>query len=191
MPVEHIPVGSAMDAGGTLACEQIKAASTRAPEGTRLVAALAPQTISVTMQDAELPKRWFRDASGITPSGAGSVSQDFTATAAGTYEVWLGGWSRGRTTLSVDGKPVGVLSQVLNETGAFATVGTLSLSAGTHTLTMSYSAPWWLPGSAGAADPLGPVMLSPSPDEHTVVEVSPADFNQLCGKRLDWLEIAH
>lgn len=190
-PEEHIAAGSALDAGGQLACEQIKAAAQRATNGTRLVAALAPEVTTIALTDGSLPPGWTRDASGLTPRGSGTVTQTFTVSTSGTVEVWLRGWSRGRTAILVDGIRVGTLSQVLNQAGAFSSVGTVELSAGSHELTLAYSAPWWMPGVVAGGDPMGPVIVSPLPGDHTLVQVSPEDFASLCGKRLDWLEVAH
>jgi hypothetical protein len=45
------------------------------------------------------------------------------------------------------------------------------------------------PGSDGAPFPLGPVVLSRSTADRPLVYVRPRDARELCGKRLDWIEL--
>lgn len=191
IPVEHVAFGSQSDPGATPSCDEISAIASRATNGSRLVAALAPAIIPVSLAGASLPAGWVASGDGVIPQGAGTVTVEVSVAAAGDYELWVQGWSRGRTTISVDGKQVGTMTQVLNQTRANTAVGSLALAPGTHQVTVDFSAPWWMPGVGGASDPLGPIALTPKPGTHTVVQVEAADFASLCGKRLDWVEIAH
>ena len=97
----------------------------------------------------------------------------------------------GACTVLVDGQPVGSVRHVLNHTQSSTQIGVVSLAAGSHTVRIEYSAAWWMPGVGGYSDALGPVSVTPAPGEHTLIQVEAADFNTLCAKRLDWIEVAH
>ncbi len=111
-----------------------------------------------------------------------------TLAATGEYTAWLGGDWYGRSSISVDGHEVGALRMELNWPGVFSDLGTASLAAGRHLVTIRSARGGWRPGSAGAPFSYGPAALSAVDSREPVETVAPADARSLCGRRLDWVE---
>jgi len=86
---------------------------------------------------------------------------------------------------------VGALRGVLNHEGAYMYVGTAWLRPGIHRVTIAVDDDALWPGSgtkAGEWSFLGPLALSPTPQQRSVTYLPPARWRDLCGKTLDWVE---
>jgi hypothetical protein len=122
------------------------------------------------------------------PPVSGESRVEVTLASSGQYAAWLGGDWYGRSSISVDGHEVGARRMELNWPGNFSELGTVSLTAGRHVVTIRSERGGWRPGSAGTPFSYGPAALSPVDTREPVETVAPGDARSLCGRRLDWVE---
>jgi hypothetical protein len=105
--------------------------------------------------------------------------------------VWLGGSSRGRTTVSIDGRRIGSVQGVLNNIGGFMRFPATMLSAGEHRIAIAYHDGGLRPGSkieASQPFPLGPFALTRTGEGPRIIAVPVSAWRRLCGTTLDWIE---
>jgi hypothetical protein len=191
IPTEHIPLGDQADPTGTLSCVTIRDKADEATRtGGRLAAVVRPQPITVPLTGTTHPADWTSGQRVVLRS-SGTLTTSIDVAAAGEYEFWLRGWVRGTVRVLVDGVQVGQLSQQLNQYENYSSLGVGEISAGRHELQLEYSAPWFAPGVGGSSDAVDPLVMSPVPTTTDVVQVPAADYQSLCGKQLDWLEVVH
>jgi len=76
----------------------------------------------------------------------------------------------------------------LGTPGLFVQLDQVSLSAGSHSVTIQPTGSAAVPGSA-APQLIGPLMLVAQPDPQAVSEIAPRAAHVLCHRSLDWLEI--
>jgi len=167
--VEHIPLGTETDPAEFVTCEQIRQIAAEHPEA-RIAAAERPPVISV----------W---------PPADSAAAAFTVPVAGEYDLSLGGSFTGELNLTIDGQEVFRQRHQLNWTGNVTPAGTVPLAAGRHELTVTERRPPWQPGNRNPGWPLGPLYLSLATADVPVIRVPSGEADQLCGRRLDWLEV--
>jgi hypothetical protein len=188
--ISHLSLGNPDDPAATPACRQILELAHTAG-ARRLAYVLRDSVIRIALADLTLPPGW-------TPSGqssdiaylgpAGQVTAAVSVTRAGDYRAWVGNSFRSRLELLVDGHPVGSGRQDLNVAGAYTPFGSIALAAGRHLVTLRYSGPDWHPGSGGAPEPTGPVVLSDQTADRPVMLAGLASARALCARRLDWVE---
>jgi hypothetical protein len=91
--------------------------------------------------------------------------------------------------VSVDGRRVTSMRQFLNNSGEYVPFGTVHLTAGTHTISMTFHGADLHPGSGGPAQPIGPLALTDQDAAAARVSYFPADqADRLCGRAWDWIE---
>jgi hypothetical protein len=91
-------------------------------------------------------------------------------------------------SVTVNGVDAGSARSRLNNNGQFIELDELELEAGELEIELTYRRGGFpRPGTGAYPFGLGPVVLSKVGSENTVVRVSPTDFLQLCGQRLDWV----
>jgi hypothetical protein len=118
-----------------------------------------------------------------------TMTSSFVTTSPGVYGVWVAGTFAATLSATIDGRPVGSAHGDLNWPGTFTTLGSSELSAGTHSLVLTYSGPNWRPGTTDTpAFGLGPFAIAEGSDDRPVTYVPAADAQSLCGKSLDWVE---
>jgi hypothetical protein len=176
--LDSLALGDQYNPAGVPACDQVSSLAREAgPNGLLAAAArTAPTVITVPAQLA-----------------SGETIRRFRVAAPGQYVIWLGGSLVGHLVTSVDGKRVGSTHEVISEPGGYLPLARLRLSAGVHTVVLSYGGPSLAPGSAGpsAADPPftdGPLVISPPAGEPPVTYVSPKNYRDLCRQSWDWVE---
>jgi hypothetical protein len=170
--VEHLPLGSALQPAATPSCRDVLGLARRARGGQLAVVVRAPALVLDVAQSVYPAVR-----SVAVPAG-------------GRYGIWIGGSFRGRVEVRVDGRAVGAARGRLEHPGQYTPLGDVELGPGAHTVTLTYAAGGIRPGSGGPAFPLGPLVLSRTTADLPVTYVRPADARSLCGRRLDWIEIA-
>jgi hypothetical protein len=176
--LDSLPLGGQYAPAGEPACSEVfRLAREAGPKG--ILAAAARDTPAGLAVPSPLP--------------SGATVRRFHVPAAGVYVLWLGGSVVGHLVTSVDGRRIGSTHEILSEPGGYIPLGRVRLSAGIHTVVLSYSGASLAPGSAGpsAADPPfidGPLEISPPPGEPAVTYVAPTNYRSLCGRRWDWVE---
>lgn len=186
--VEHLPLGTPLDAGDVPACSEVKRLSEAAGESGVLVAAKVGTPIAFEFAATELPDGWTTPTNyTVSPSGSGSLEGSLEAPG-GEYDIWLGGVVFGSVDISIEGHHVASESGVV-ESGAIDPIGTIKLGPGRYRLKFEYSGAGLAPGSALHPWAIGPLLFEePIEGDLGTVTVRPADYRQLCGKRWDWVE---
>lgn len=182
-------------------CVRAVEAALRAPTArrrankVRLVAALAPQLITVPIPRSHLrrPAGWTRAGERILMTRPGSLRLAFRLPHRGLWRVWLQGDVMRPVHLAVDGRPLGSLGAQLG--GNTLVANTLSpltvrLAAGPHTLTIARPGASLAPGDGGAAVLAG-VFLTPAGPAGTPVLVKAplAGRRSLCSRPVQWIEL--
>ena len=88
--------------------------------------------------------------------------------------------------LKIDGGHVGSVS---TSGGLYAPLGQVYLSAGKHSVTLSYGSSVLAPGATAPIYQLGPLALVPAGLPAPVQYMAPAQAPSLCGKLADWIEV--
>jgi hypothetical protein len=140
-----------------------------------------------------MPRGWrVIDASNVVPTRAGALQLRLAIAVPGRYELWLGGSTRGRLTVAVDGRRTGSARGVLDNSGDYLPFGSAALAAGTHVIAISYDDSGMAPGERGQdveGFPIGPLVLSRTePADPPVSRIPARDWRRLCGRTLDWIE---
>ncbi len=189
--LEHLPLGTALDAGAIPDCTQVgrmMAVATALGGGT-LVAARVGKPIAVEFAAASSPPDWETPTPyTFAPSGGGRSSVSIR-TPGGEFEVWLGGAVFGAVDLYLDGEEVASERGVLNNIDGMEHLATVELEPGEHRLDLDYHGASLHPGSAVHSYGIGPLELRPAQGSDLgLVSVEPEDHRRLCGKRWDWIE---
>jgi hypothetical protein len=129
----------------------------------------------------------------LTFRGPGEVTGTFEVDEAQRFQVWLEGSVSRAITVEVDGRPVGQIEDHLNNPGAFLPVGEVELQPGEHDVRIAMGGGGLAPGDAGYGVGLrhiGPLVFSPRGNAPREVEtIALEDREELCGRRLDWVEV--
>ncbi|HEX6117700.1 MAG TPA: hypothetical protein VFY99_11410 [Solirubrobacterales bacterium] len=186
----RLELGDGLDPTEALSC----AALARLLAGERrgeVTAARRPGTVVVPLDTAERPIGWPAGERVVHPASDGTVSARFSLPRPGDWRAWLGGSVRGEVELSVDGRELGAARHLLNNYGFFIDLGEAELGAGPHELELRFTRADLHPGSGGRPEPAGPVILTTTePEDAELVTVPAGRARELCGERLDWVEVA-
>ncbi|MGA9285722.1 MAG: hypothetical protein WBV85_09800 [Solirubrobacteraceae bacterium] len=161
----------------------------------RLVAALAPQLITVPIPRSHLhrPAGWARAGERILMTRPGVLRLAFRLQRAGLWQVWLQGDVMRPVQVAVDGRPLGSLggqlggNTLVNNTFSPLTV---NLGAGEHTLSIARPDASLAPGDGGAAVLAG-VFLTPAGPAGgaTLVRAPLTRWRSLCRLPAQWVEL--
>jgi hypothetical protein len=190
---QRMPLGDFEDPGATPACAEVRGlAQSAGPDGTVEAVERAPNVVA-SLADSTHPPSWVPTEPGspdLVPHGPGTAQLTVDVPLAGRYGVYLQGSVRNRLTVLVDGAEVGSVEEQLNEARQFLYFGQVELRAGPHEIELAHDDQTLAPGSGGVPEPIGPLVLSPAANEDPPVRELPASrAGELCGKRLDWIEI--
>lgn len=175
--VRHIPLGSQVEPAEVPACEFVRQAADEAGASGVLATVVRDPVVVVP----------FGSQAAVPTDEPVSLEQMFSVPTAGSYALSLGGSVPGTATVKVDGREVGTIRQQLNWTGNTTPVAQLDLAAGQHRLRVDYTRPRLQPGGGAQGWSFGPMYVGTSARAVTVVPA--ADYRQLCGRHLDWLEV--
>jgi hypothetical protein len=190
--LDHVVLGVPRAPAAVPKCRELRALGRRASEhgGKLALSPLETPPLMAPGKSRHSPS-WVVDGSDaltLVPVGPGEVHGRLTVPRAGRYDAWLeGSFERGITVL-VDGRPVGKVSNALNARGDAEPVATLTLSAGTHAITLLRGGGNLAPGN-GIDPRVGPLALMRAGESRPVVTVAPRDAARWCGRSLDWMEI--
>jgi len=187
--LEHLPLGTNLDAGAIPRCAEVERMAARAGDAGALVAARVGKPVAVEFAAATNPPGWETPTPyTISPSGGGRSSVSVFVPG-GEYEVWLGGVVFSGLSLYLDGEKVASERGVLNNVGAEEYLTTVSLGPGKHRLELEYEGADLYPGSAVRPYEIGPLELrAPQGSDLGLVTVAVRDYRRLCGRRWDWIE---
>ena len=191
--LEHIGLGTGTDPLDTPRCAAVRRLARRAGAGARLAAATRPPPTVAPLTRALRPTAW--DAAGpgrnrVLPRGSGELELRIKVPALDRYVVWLGGSVRPRLDLLVDGEPAGSVRHRINNSGQWASLGTVDLARGAHEVVVRLAEPDLHPGSGGQPLAIGPLALSRAEAaEARITRVKPRRFRRLCDRRWDWIEL--
>jgi hypothetical protein len=161
----------------------------------RLVAALAPQLITVLIPRSHLrrPAGWARTGERILMTRPGSLQLAFSLPRGGLWQVWLQGDAMRPVHLAVDGRPLGSLGGQLGGNSLVANTFsplTMRLAAGTHTLTITRPGASLAPGDGGAAVLAGVFLTPTGPAGLPALVTAPlARWRSLCRRPAQWVEL--
>jgi hypothetical protein len=158
-----------------------------------LVAALAPELVTVPLAGAHRPPGWSRGHVGIVMGRAGVLRATFTLPHGGAWELWLKGDIMPTVSVAIDGRPLGSIGAQLDGNSLVLNPLTplrATLSAGPHTLTIARPATSLAPGGGGAAR-LAAIFLVPAGarGEPRLRSTPVARWRALCGAALQWVEL--
>ncbi|MBA2348587.1 MAG: hypothetical protein H0V81_09870, partial [Solirubrobacterales bacterium] len=192
-PVTDLPLGDEAGPGAIPPCASVRSLAAQVAPAGRLVAVERDQVSVLNLATTRLEDGLQPNADPrfVVPLDDGRLTAELRVPADGDYRVWLGGSTRGRTTVRIDGKQTASVQGRLNNLGGMMRFGRIRLEAGTHRVELTYDDDGLAPGQRGQeAQPLvlGPLVLSAEGDELTPFSVPVARAEELCGKRLDWIE---
>jgi hypothetical protein len=188
--LEHLGLGDALHVAAVPSCADVlRLGTVAAKAGGRLVAAPRTNSVLLGLAATQHPVGWSSDSTGqtVVPTSAGVLTASISLPAGGRYTVWLGGSFARTVTISIDGRRVGSLRNMLTETGQWTSFGSLRLRAGRHTVTLRYGGSELTPGSGAGPFALGPLAFSLNQPEQ-LVSVAATNARSLCGHTLDWVE---
>jgi hypothetical protein len=186
----RLKLGDSLDPTEVLRCGALDRLIAGEPGG-EVTAARRDGTVVVPLDEAERPVGWPADERVVHPLGDGAVATEFELPRSGEWRAWLGGSVRGGVELYVDGRRLGSARHLLNNYGFHVDLGSAELGAGAHELELRFDRSGLDPGHGGRVEPAGPVILTTSePGDAELVTLPPRRARQLCGERLDWVEIA-
>jgi hypothetical protein len=187
--IEHYPLGTHDDPAAEAPCDLVTKAAKAAGTGGRVAFVRRAPLVTVNLADGPLPSGWTAGATAgsVQATNAGSISRSFSVPTNGDYRMAIGGLLFGPVTVSVDGKVVATQGPSLNWDSYGTPMPPVNLSAGSHTLEVSYS-PGFGPGQGQSPVTFGPVQLSQQGPEAPVEYLPASNALVLCGQRLDWIE---
>lgn len=190
--VRHLPLGDFEDPGAEPACSEVLDLAALAGPGGSVAAAERAPTEVFSLAGSTHPPDWAPTEAGgpdLVPRGPGTAGLRIDVPAAGPYDLYLQGSTRNRLALLVDGDEVGAVRDQLNGAKQFLSFGRIPLESGPHEIELVLDDQTLAPGSGGPPEPIGPLVLSPAANENPPLrELPAARAEELCGKRLDWVE---
>ena len=157
-----------------------------------MVAAARPRTIVIDPVKADHSPTWPPIDDGLWLVTPGRVNQNFTTTRPGRWRLWLKGDIARPLTATIDGRRIGSAGWQAGGEGNYLAPLELNLAAGRHRLDLVRGGGGLQPGS-GAFSRLLRVVLEPADSgrDGGVLERVPASrAAALCGRSLDWIELA-
>ena len=184
---ERLPLGAGALPIAEPRCSEVHALAEAVPGGS-LRAARSEASLFLDRNALGWPRQWEVDAGRPLPEGDGDLIADVSVQG-GRYSVWLGGSVRGSAELRIDGERIRSRRHQLNNSGLYVELGVVDLAEGDHRLVVQLGGGDLAPGSGGPREAVGPIVIGPGPGaDSEVIEVDPADAEELCGQRWDWVE---
>ncbi|HLI32785.1 MAG TPA: hypothetical protein VKU89_08620 [Solirubrobacteraceae bacterium] len=174
-------------------------ARSAAADHAQLTAYQSPPPTVAYGDEVVWPGSWaHEDAShSLAPTAPGSAVAHLVVPSSQRYALYLAGSFARGFEVSVDGRHVGEVRNELALFTLYAPVADLYLSKGVHTVTLTYpsgsSFPEILePGSGwNAYTTLNAFLLQPLESPRAqLITVAPSAYRSLCGRPLEWIEIA-
>jgi hypothetical protein len=190
----HMPLHEGLDPAAVPSCKALLALAERARRShARLAYAVREAAPTLVPTQAAHPPNWGQvdgDPNSLIPrQESGAVVGTVEVTRAGRYRAWLQGAFSRQVQLWVDGRKVASDSFELGTPEQDVPFGTLTLTAGRHSISI-YAPPDRLsPGVSLINQTIGPLTFVRLPEQDGVAQADPSQAKALCGQRLDWVEI--
>jgi hypothetical protein len=195
-PKVHLPLGGISQPVAIPRCARVRAlARVARRDRGRLLFAERPANLVLSMAEAS-----HTPAAALVPDLEGQpqlaiggpvrVEMSFRAAAAGRYRLWLGGDVDRPLRALVDGRLVGAPSEVFGGDQNKYAVGMVSLSAGKHQLKLIRGGGSLAPGDRASTLIDGAILEPVAAEREPVRSVAPSAWHTLCGRWLDWVEVA-
>ena len=193
---DHVGLGSSTDPAAVPKCSVVHRLAREAGPNGMLAAVARDPIAAINLALADHPSDWeisSRLAFELIPNSPGAVTARVSLAKAPTWEVWLGGLAGARppTDLSIDGRHVASVGQVLQEDGDYVRLAGVHLAPGVHKVSIYLHGTGanLVPGSGADRGAIGPLTFSDQEAADTKVSYfRPSQASQLCGKRWDWIE---
>lgn len=189
--VDHLGLGTDTDPAGVPTCSRVRDLADQAGPGGALAAVKRDPVVVVPLAHTQHPAAWDSPQyeSALLPRTPGTLTAHVRVPQSGDYTVYLGGSVRPEVDMSIDGREVSSVRQDLNNFGEYVPLGIDNLSAGAHTISITFNGSDLHPGSGGVAEPIGPLVLTDQDAAETRISYFPSSqADQLCGRRWDWIE---
>jgi hypothetical protein len=189
--IDHLGLGTDTDPAGVPKCSDVQHLAREAGPGGTLAAVSRDPVVVVPLTETQHPAAWNSPQyqSALVPTTPGTLTARVQIPQVGNYSIYLGGSVRPQVDLSIDGKHVTSVRQFLNNVGEYVPFGSTHLTAGAHTISMTFHGSGLHPGSGGPAEPIGPLALTSQDAADAKVSYFPSSqASRLCGHRWDWIE---
>jgi hypothetical protein len=176
-------------------CEQVRLIARYATSHhAELIADERPPSLFVQADKSEFPVRWLVNPTthALAAVAPGRAVFTISVAQAGRYDLSLGGSFGRGFDVAVDGRDVGGVHDDLTMIDGYAPIATLSLSAGRHTVAVTYPGPSLAPGSGDMQlTTLSSLALEPlaAATGGRLVTLSPSAATSLCAQSVDWIEV--
>ena len=184
----HVPIQSLYEGFGVPDCGAVRELAAGARPGERLFAATAPAQVRFDTAHVGPVRGWPPHPSlpdTLIPGGPGTASATLEFEP-GRYRVWLIGSTGRAFEVRIDGRKVASPDGV-NTPGEWLDGGTVTITGGRHLVELVRPSGSPAPGD-GFLGGVGPLVFERSGGRQ-VLDVAPDDAGQLCGRRLDWIEL--
>jgi hypothetical protein len=190
----HVPLGSASYPAAVPRCGVVRSVAAQARRAGAQIAYVArPQVPMLVPTSAARPHDWGEvggDPLSVIPRGdPGVVTGNISVPTSGRYDVAVDGSLSQKMGFLVDGRRVGSVSYELGPPGQITPVGSATLNAGTHRVTVVRPPNNLTPGDGGIGRLLGPVVFLHGDTLGSVSTIAFSQARRLCGESLDWIEI--
>lgn len=189
--IDHLGLGTETDPAGVPKCSDVSHLARQAGPGGTLAAVARDPVVVVPLTETRHPAAWNASQYqfALLPKTPGTLTAQVQIPQSGNYSIYLGGSVRPEVDLSVDGKEVNSTRQFLNNFGEYVPFGDVQLTAGAHTISLTFHGSDLHPGSGGPVDPIGPLALTDQDAAQTKISYLAASrADQLCGRPWDWIE---
>ena len=195
-PKVHLALGEISQPAAVAQCAQVGALARAARHDRgRLMFVERPPNIVLNMAEAAHTANaaLISDLEGqpqIALGGPARVEMGFRVRAAGRYRLWLGGDVDRPLHVLLDGRLVGAPTEIFGGDANRYLVATVSLTAGKHDLKLIRGGGSLRPGDKASTLIDGGILEPVAAERETVASVAPSAWHSLCGRRLDWIEVA-
>jgi hypothetical protein len=188
---DHLGLGTETDPAGVPRCSEVERLARQAGPGGTLAAVSRDPVVVVPLTQTKHPGAWnsseFEFA--LLPRTPGTLTAQVQIPQTASYSIYLGGSVRPQVDLLVDGEHVSSVRQFLNNFGEYVPFGETRLTAGAHTISLTFHGSDLHPGSGGPPEPIGPLALADQDAAQAKISYFPVSrASQLCGQRWDWIE---
>jgi hypothetical protein len=192
----HYPLAGLPHERTATFCGNLERSLRKAGVGAGVAYVRAPTTTKVLPPAGAHPDYWKPEGNELVAHGAGSDRMAFTLAHAGSYELWMEGTVGRPIKFVLDGRTAGTIAYEDRYPNQYLYIGTRTLAAGRHTLTIERGGGSLHPGSGDDVDPdtrsFGPIVLLPRGSQSYRLEVAPAAAaKQICDAPVgyEWMEV--